>query len=78
MEVKLLFVSKWGGGDDTNANRLVGDSSPGLFGLDGIGAVLDPIYIWGNTGTETTDPQYVGHRRSSLTTVDMAIRLQRI
>jgi hypothetical protein len=52
--------AEWGVGDDTNANRLVGDSSPGLFGADGIGAVLDPIYIWGNTGTETTDPQYVG------------------
>jgi hypothetical protein len=27
---------------------------------DGTGAVPDPIYIWGNTGTETTDPNYVG------------------
>jgi hypothetical protein len=52
--------AEWGIGDDTNANRLVGDSSPGLFGPDGIGAVLDPIYIWGNTGTEITDPHYVG------------------
>lgn len=52
--------AEFGVGDDTNANRLVGDSSPGLFGADGIGAVLDPVYIWGNTGTETTDPNYVG------------------
>jgi hypothetical protein len=51
---------EWGIGDDTNANRLVGNSSPGLFGADGIGAVLDPVYIWGNTGTETTGPDYVG------------------
>lgn len=27
---------------------------------DGTGAVPDPIYIWNNTGTETTDPGYVG------------------
>jgi hypothetical protein len=27
---------------------------------DGTGAVPDPIYIWNNTGTETTDPAYVG------------------
>jgi hypothetical protein len=27
---------------------------------DGTGAVPDPIYIWNNTGTETTDPDYVG------------------
>jgi hypothetical protein len=51
---------EWGVGDDTNANRLVGDSSPGRFGADGIGAVLDPVYIWGNSGTETTSPTYVG------------------
>ena len=52
--------AEFGVGDDTHANRLVGDSSPGIFGADGIGAVLDPVYIWGNTGTETTDPNYVG------------------
>ena len=27
---------------------------------DGIGAVSDPLYVWSNTGTETTDPNYVG------------------
>jgi hypothetical protein len=27
---------------------------------DGTGAVPDPIFIWNNTGTETTDPGYVG------------------
>jgi hypothetical protein len=27
---------------------------------DGTGAVPDPIYIWNNTGTETTDTNYVG------------------
>jgi len=52
--------AEFGVGDDTQANRLVGDSSPGLFGADGIGAVLDPVHIWGNSGTETTDPHYVG------------------
>jgi hypothetical protein len=26
---------------------------------DGIGAVTEGVYIWGNTGTETTDPNYV-------------------
>jgi hypothetical protein len=27
---------------------------------DGIGAVTDPVYIWSNTGAETSDPNYVG------------------
>jgi hypothetical protein len=27
---------------------------------DGTGAIPDPIFIWGNTGTETQDPGYVG------------------
>jgi hypothetical protein len=27
---------------------------------DGIGAVTEGVWIWGNTGTETTDPNYVG------------------
>jgi hypothetical protein len=27
---------------------------------DGTGDVTDPVYIWGNTGTETSDPMYVG------------------
>jgi hypothetical protein len=27
---------------------------------DGIGAVTDPIYVWNNTGAETSDPNYVG------------------
>jgi hypothetical protein len=26
---------------------------------DGTGAVLDPLYVWGNTGTEPSDPEYV-------------------
>jgi hypothetical protein len=41
----------FGVGDDTNAGRLLGDSSPGVFAPDGIGAVLDPVYIWNNNGT---------------------------
>jgi len=27
---------------------------------DGTGAIPDPIFVWGNTGTETQDPGYVG------------------
>jgi hypothetical protein len=27
---------------------------------DGTGAVTEGVYIWGNTGSETTDPNYVG------------------
>ena len=39
-------------------------SSNATFGnpvvsYDGTGAVLDPLYVWGNTGTETSDPEYV-------------------
>ena len=39
-------------------------SSNATFGTpvvsyDGTGAVLDPLYVWGNTGTETSDPGYV-------------------
>jgi hypothetical protein len=26
---------------------------------DGVGDVTDPLYVWNNTGTETTDPNYV-------------------
>jgi hypothetical protein len=26
---------------------------------DGIGAVTDPLYIWNNTGIETSDPRYI-------------------
>jgi hypothetical protein len=53
-------TATFGIGDDTNPGRLVGGSSPGVFAPDGIGAVLDPLYIWNNTGAETTDPAYVG------------------
>jgi hypothetical protein len=40
-------------------------SSPTAYGTpiverDGIGAVTDPLYIWNNTGTETSDAGYVG------------------
>jgi hypothetical protein len=49
----------FGVGADTNPGRLVGDSSPGEFGPDGIGATPDPVYIWNNSGTETSDPSYV-------------------
>jgi hypothetical protein len=40
-------------------------SSQATFGnpvvpQDGIGAVTEGVYVWGNTGTETTDPNYVG------------------
>ena len=49
----------FGVGNDTNAGRLVGASSPGEFGADGIGATLDPLYVWNNTGTETSNPSYV-------------------
>jgi hypothetical protein len=49
----------FGVGIDTNAGRLVGASSPGEFGPDGIGATLDPVYVWNNTGTETSNPSYV-------------------
>jgi hypothetical protein len=50
----------WGTGDDTNPSQLVGGKSPGAFAPNGTGAILDPIYVWGNTGTETSDPGYVG------------------
>lgn len=40
----------WGIGDDTDPSRLVGGTSPGVFAPDGTGAILDPLYIWGNTG----------------------------
>jgi hypothetical protein len=49
----------WGMGDDTNPSQLVGGQSPGHFSPDGTGAVLDPVYIWNNTGGETTDTNYV-------------------
>ena len=26
---------------------------------DGVGAILDPAYVWGNTGSATTDPNYI-------------------
>jgi hypothetical protein len=52
--------ASWGIGDDTNPSRLVGGASPGTFAPDGTGATLDPIYVWNNTGTETSDPAYVG------------------
>ena len=51
--------AEFGIGDDTNAGRLLGASSPGVFGPDGVGAVLDPVYIWNNTGAVTTNPGYV-------------------
>jgi hypothetical protein len=40
-------------------------SSRSAFGIpavpyDGTGAVLDPLYVWGNTGTETSAASYVG------------------
>jgi hypothetical protein len=50
----------WGMGDDTNPSQLVGCQSPGRFAPDGTGTVLDPVYIWNNSGTEITDPGYVG------------------
>ena len=50
----------WGAGDDTNPGLLVGGKNPGAFAPDGQGAILDPVYIWNNTGTETADPNYVG------------------
>jgi hypothetical protein len=31
-----------------------------IVAYDGIGAVTEGVYIWGNTGSETTDPNYVG------------------
>jgi len=31
-----------------------------VVGQDGIGDVTEGVYIWGNTGTETKDPNYVG------------------
>jgi hypothetical protein len=46
----------WGIGQDNNPSLLVG----GAFAPDGRGAALDPVYIWNNTGTETSDPNYVG------------------
>jgi hypothetical protein len=52
-------TAAFGVGIDTNAGRLVGNSSPGVFGADGIGATLDPVYVWNNTGTETSNPSYV-------------------
>jgi hypothetical protein len=51
--------SYWGIGDDSNTSVLVGGTSPGAFAPDGTGATLDPLYIWGNSGTETSDPNYV-------------------
>jgi hypothetical protein len=45
--------------DATNPQRLVGGKSPGAFAPDGNGAALDPLYVWNNTGGETTDPSYV-------------------
>lgn len=65
-------TATFGVGDDTNAGRLVGASSPGVFGPDGIGAVLDPVYIWNNNAmqqavastfvqTQTYAPDNCGH-----------------
>ena len=51
--------ASWGIGDDTNPSQLIGGTSAGVFAPDGTGATLDPVYIWGNTGTETSDPSYV-------------------
>ena len=50
----------WGFGQDKNTSLLVGGKSPGAFAPDGMGAAIDPVYIWNNTGTETADPGYVG------------------
>jgi hypothetical protein len=50
----------WGAGDDTNPGLLVGGKSPGAFAPDGQGAVVDPVYVWNNSGAETSDPNYVG------------------
>jgi hypothetical protein len=52
-------TASFGVGDDTIAGRLLGAVSPGVFGPDGIGAVLDPLYVWNNTGTMTSQPNYV-------------------
>lgn len=49
----------WGAGYDTNPSQLVG-GNPGYFAPDGTGAILDPVYVWANTGGETADPGYVG------------------
>ena len=53
--------TNWGAGDDTVPSQLIGGTSPGVFAPDGSPsrAVLKPVYIWNNTGTETTDPSYV-------------------
>jgi hypothetical protein len=49
----------WGAGYDTTPSLLVG-GNPGYFAPDGTGATLDPLYVWNNTGGETSDPGYVG------------------
>jgi hypothetical protein len=51
--------ARFGIGDASNTSVLVGGKSPGAFAPDGTGAILEPIYVWNNTGTETTDPNYV-------------------
>jgi hypothetical protein len=43
----------------SNPQLLLDGKSPGAFLPDGTGATLDPVYIWNNTGGETTDPNYV-------------------
>jgi hypothetical protein len=52
--------ANWGKVEDSNTSVLEGGQNPGYFLPNGKGAVLDPVYIWGNRGEGTTVPQYVG------------------
>jgi hypothetical protein len=46
-------------GQGWNASSKATYGTP-VVGKDGVGAVTDPLYIWNNSGTETSDPGYVG------------------
>ena len=46
-------------GQGWNASSKVPYGTP-VVHKDGIGAVTDPVYVWNNTGTETSDANYVG------------------
>jgi hypothetical protein len=52
--------ANWGKVEATDTALLEGGHSPGYFLPNGKGAILDPIYVWGNRGEGTTVPQYVG------------------